>query len=142
MLVFVLGLNPLFFIPLTLVLLLMGIRFTYYPKRARFAFDWTLGSMLLIISASLAEDLAVEVSALSVLLYFVLGIASLILWNAAAEESYRGLGRSIAMFVLIVGASPGLGMVLHRPFFMAHGSVGTFILFGDLVGASLCCPLA
>jgi hypothetical protein len=144
-LVFVLGLNPLFFIPLTLVLLLMGIRFTYYPKRARFAFDWTLGSMLLIISASLAEDLAVEVSALSVLLYFVLGIASLILWNAAAEESYRGLGRSIAMFVLIVGGiSLVLGMVLSPAFFQGFMALCRYIysLFADLVMLLFVRPLA
>ena len=111
------------FIPLMLACFLVAVRFNDYPQRARFAVDWALGSMLLIVTSSLEATLALQVTVPSVLLFFALGIASMILWNAIALESaglqpdYGGLGRSILLFILGVGGiSLVLGMLLSPSF--------------------------
>lgn len=125
-----LRLKILLFLPMSLGLFLMGLRFGDYPKRARFPLDWALGSMLLIFSSSLEGLLGFEVTAGSVLLFFALGVTALILWNAASLESsglqpdYRGLSRSIALFVLFVGGvSLGLGIFLSPTFFQGFMGV-------------------
>jgi len=148
---FLLGLPYFLFIPLTLILFLLGMRFAYYPKRARFAFDWAIGSILLIISASLAESLAMEVTASAVLFYFALGVAAMILWNAAALEAsglqtdYRGVSRSIAVFVLFVGGiSLVLGLSLSPSFFEQFVTLcrRIYFLFADLMLLLFVRPLA
>ena len=142
-LVFVLGLNPLFFIPLTLVLLLMGIRFTYYPKRARFAFDWTLGSMLLIISASLAEDLAVGIT-LSVLLYCPRDcLFDPVECSSRGKLPGAGAAPLRCLLLIVGGISLAWAWFSHRPFqgFMALCRY-IYSLFADLVMLLFVRPLA
>ncbi len=125
----ILGLHILFFIPLTLFLFYVGVRFCDYPKRTRFTFDWALGSMILIISSAFDGLLGYEVTLASVLLFFALGIGSMIMWNATVLEEdglqpdYQGLGRSIGTFIIVVGmVSLALGMLLSPSFL--QGFVG------------------
>lgn len=114
------------FTPLLLAFFAVAIRFNDYPKRARFAVDWALGSMLLIITSSLESTLALEVGIPSVLLFFSIGVASMILWNAAALEAgglkpdYGGLGRSVLIFIFVVGAVSSALVMLLSPMFLQH----------------------
>ena len=114
------------FIPLLFLCFLVSLRFNNYPKRARFALDWALGSLFLIIAAGLEGALGIEVGVSAVLLFFALGTASLIIWNAVALEGeglqpdYGGLARSIFLFILVVGGiSLALGLLLSPVFWQA-----------------------
>lgn len=94
--------------PIVLGLNLMGLRFPAYPRRANFATDWAFASLTLIIFASLERVLAIQVPVSLVLSFFALGIVGVIVWNSQKLEQqglqpdYRGLGRSILVFIAVV----------------------------------------
>ncbi|NMA61795.1 MAG: DUF4129 domain-containing protein [Firmicutes bacterium] len=102
-------------LPLTIALLYLGSRFTYYPRRRRFALDWAWGSLFLVVTAIFESTLGYELGLFPMLLFFALGMLALIFWNATALEGeglapdYGGLGRTVTLFVLVVG---GLALLL------------------------------
>lgn len=111
------------FAPLTLLLLGIAIRFSNYPKRASFTLDWGLGSLALIITASLESFLSFKVSLSAMLLFFALGIVAIILWNLKALEqeglqpNYGDLRLSITLFVVVVAVlALSLSLVLSPQF--------------------------
>lgn len=122
--------------PLILILLYSGARFMDYPRRKSFALDWAWGCLLLVLTATFAGYFGYELGLASMMLFFALGMLALIIWNATAlaEEGltpdYGGLGRTVALFVLVVGGlALVLGMLLSPSFLQM-----TLALLGRVYG--------
>lgn len=113
------------FLPLGSLGFLWGVRFHYYPRSASFTQDWSWGSLVLILTAIIGDILGFKLTLVSVLTFFALGVFGVILWNGIALEReglnpfYRGLGRSVFFFVLVVVLlSLFLGLLLSPTFFV------------------------
>ena len=105
-LMFLFNLPPALFGPLLLVLFLIGIRFSFYPKRVQFKCDWAWGTLFFIGTALFQPKLGLHIGLHHVLLYFGLGVFRLILWNAqllaedGLEVHHGVLGKVIFGFIL------------------------------------------
>lgn len=112
------------FFPLTIALLYLGARFGDYPKRRSFALDWALASLLLILTALFEGRLGYHFGLGPMLIFFVLGMLALIIWNAKSLEGeglapdYGGLSSTITLFVVVVGTLALLLGILLSPSFL------------------------
>lgn len=111
---------PLFWwLPLMPAILYSSVRFSEYAQSKSFAFDWGVSNFLLLIAALFEGSLGYSLGAGPIALYFLVGIAGVVLWNAEHLEkrglrpNYRGLGRFILLFVGAVALlSLALGFIL------------------------------
>lgn len=140
-----------FFVPLSLLLVLGGSRFGDYGKDKSFAADWGLGSLAMVIFASLEGVFGYSVGLSSMLLFFALGILAVILWNSLALEKQglcpelHGLSRSISLFVLgVVVLSLALGLLLSPSFLQTLVQLAKKVYMGflDLVMFLIVRPFA
>lgn len=140
-----------FFLPLGLLLLILASRFTGYSHRKKFAADWALGSLLLVVFASLENYVGFTVDLGQMLAFFALGLGAVILWNtvfleqAGLSPDYRGLSRSITFFILAVGGlALGLAVLLSPDFLAAVMSLAAKIygLFADAIVFLIVRPFA
>ena len=121
------GLPLVLVIPLVLMLLYAGARFTGYAADKSFTFDWGWSTLLLLIALLLKERLEYNLGFPLVFLYVVLGITAIILWNAKTLEDrglspgYGGLSRFIPLFVLGATVVSGLLGLALSPSLLRQG---------------------
>lgn len=107
--------------PLLLILILLAVRFSFYPQRVQFKHDWAWATLFLIGTTLLQPKLGLHVGLGHVLLFFGSGVVMLILWNthkAAAqglETSFGSLSRMACVFLMVTVVLSGLLAAILSP---------------------------